>query len=356
MERFRKESFAMNAGPRALCSSHSLGKLKNGPMSLVITPLLFDQLTSSDLVNDGNSSKLCIMNGDDDDDDGNSWFVAKVLKPHSLSLGSAYYIPRINDSPAFHNHCLDPLAQPRSAPFLLHACTLPPIPFQMARNLIEFLCTLAQPRNLIDFPLYIYPFEDRGCREIRFRACGIDQRAGLPISNGDETQTIFQPWVRIGIVSWQGNSEGISKYMMQPMFAAMAFLHPVLSDSDLPSQTIHVRILAGQLRRHLRLDDATDVCSHAVLRSPSNEGYGKAKSKFTNTSREHPKIMYGFVAFQKKVVVPCYSESSECRLTFNHFSDILGILRGLESSTAVNGCAPNFMPPLNGSLGVLITC
>ncbi|KAL4562005.1 hypothetical protein LXL04_034193 [Taraxacum kok-saghyz] len=31
---------------------------------------------------------------------------------------------------------------------------------------------------------------------------------------------------------------------------------------------IHVRILAGQLGRHLRLDDATDVCSHAVLRSP----------------------------------------------------------------------------------------
>ncbi|KAL4577779.1 hypothetical protein LXL04_013892 [Taraxacum kok-saghyz] len=53
---------------------------------------------------------------------------------------------------------------------------------------------------------------------------------------------------------------------------------------------IHVRILAGQLGSHLRLDDATDVCSHAVLRSPSNEGYGKAKSKFTNTSREHPKM------------------------------------------------------------------
>ncbi|KAL4574044.1 hypothetical protein LXL04_020866 [Taraxacum kok-saghyz] len=34
-----------------------------------------------------------------------------------------------------------------------------------------------------------------------------------------------------------GNSEGISKYMMQPVFAAMDFLHPVLSDSDLPSQT-----------------------------------------------------------------------------------------------------------------------
>ena len=54
--------------------------------------------------------------------------------------------------------------------------TLPPIPFQMARRSIDFLCTLAQPRNLIDFPLYIYAFEDRGCREIRFRACGIDQK------------------------------------------------------------------------------------------------------------------------------------------------------------------------------------
>ncbi|KAL4561190.1 hypothetical protein LXL04_033353 [Taraxacum kok-saghyz] len=91
---------------------------------------------------------------------------------------------RINDSPIphqrlysrIHNHCLDPLAQPRSAPFPLQACTLPPIPFQMARRSIDFLCTLAQPRNLIDFPLYIYLFEDRGCREIRFRACGIDQK------------------------------------------------------------------------------------------------------------------------------------------------------------------------------------
>ncbi|KAL4553997.1 hypothetical protein LXL04_039888 [Taraxacum kok-saghyz] len=46
----------------------------------------------------------------------------------------------------------------------------------MARRSIDFLCMLSQPRNLIDFPLYIYPFEDRGCREIRFRACGIDQK------------------------------------------------------------------------------------------------------------------------------------------------------------------------------------
>ncbi|KAL4583208.1 hypothetical protein LXL04_007775 [Taraxacum kok-saghyz] len=34
-----------------------------------------------------------------------------------------------------------------------------------------------------------------------------------------------------------------------------------------------------------------------------------------------------------KIAVPCYSGSSGCSLTFNHFSDILGILRGLESST-----------------------
>ncbi|KAL4555979.1 hypothetical protein LXL04_038613 [Taraxacum kok-saghyz] len=37
----------------------------------------------------------------------------------------------------------------------------------------------------------------------------------------------FQMEMRLGIDSWQGNSEGISKYMMQP----------VLSDSDLSSQT-----------------------------------------------------------------------------------------------------------------------
>ncbi|KAL4567702.1 hypothetical protein LXL04_023294 [Taraxacum kok-saghyz] len=30
---------------------------------------------------------------------------------------------------------------------------------------------------------------------------------------------------------------------------------------------IHVRIFVGQLGRHLRLDDATDVCSYGVLRS-----------------------------------------------------------------------------------------
>ncbi|KAL4564727.1 hypothetical protein LXL04_028796 [Taraxacum kok-saghyz] len=48
----------------------------------------------------------------------------------------------------------------------------------MVRKFIDFLCTQrAQPENLIDFPLYIYPFEDRGCREIRFRACGIDQKS-----------------------------------------------------------------------------------------------------------------------------------------------------------------------------------
>ncbi|KAL4556783.1 hypothetical protein LXL04_034943 [Taraxacum kok-saghyz] len=64
----------------------------------------------------------------------------------------------------------------------------------------------------------------------------------VSIPTSQETQTVFQPWVRIGIVSWQGNSEGISKYMMQPVFAAMAFLHPVLSDSDLPSQTIRASL------------------------------------------------------------------------------------------------------------------
>ncbi|KAL4560592.1 hypothetical protein LXL04_032745 [Taraxacum kok-saghyz] len=72
----------------------------------------------------------------------------------------------------------DSQPQPRSSPFPLHACTLPPIPFQMVRKFIDFHCKQrAQPRNLIDFPLYIYPFEDRGCREIRFRACGIDQKS-----------------------------------------------------------------------------------------------------------------------------------------------------------------------------------
>ena len=59
----------------------------------------------------------------------------------------------------------------------LYLCTPSPIPLpvpfgtveSMARKFIDFLCTQrAQPRNLIDFPLYIYPFEDRGCREIRF--------------------------------------------------------------------------------------------------------------------------------------------------------------------------------------------
>ncbi|KAL4563802.1 hypothetical protein LXL04_027848 [Taraxacum kok-saghyz] len=56
------------------------------------------------------------------------------------------------------------------------------------------------------------------------------------------------------------------------------------------------------------------------------------------------------------VFVPCYSGSSECCLRFNHFSDILGILRGLESSTVINGLIPDFMPPLNESLDVLNTC
>ncbi|KAL4571046.1 hypothetical protein LXL04_017796 [Taraxacum kok-saghyz] len=116
--------------------------------------------------------------------------------------------------------------------------------------------------------------------------------------------------VRIGIVSWQGSSEGISNYMMQPGFASMALLDPLLPDSDIPLQTnttcgtvsaplkmrricatfrgcdeilllrgvfnmiyrilgeIHIRILAGQLGRHLRLDDATGVCSYGVVRSP----------------------------------------------------------------------------------------
>ncbi|KAL4587106.1 hypothetical protein LXL04_011756 [Taraxacum kok-saghyz] len=98
--------------------------------------------------------------------------------------------------------------------------------------------------------------------------------------------------------------------MMQPVFAAMALLDPLLPDSDLPLQTnttcgtvsaplkmrricatfrgcdeilllrgffntiyrilgeIHIRILARQLGRHLRLDDATGVCSYGVVRSP----------------------------------------------------------------------------------------
>ncbi|KAL4575187.1 hypothetical protein LXL04_022029 [Taraxacum kok-saghyz] len=42
------------------------------------------------------------------------------------------------------------------------------------------------------------------------------------------------------------------------------------------------------------------------------------------------------LALQINVAVPCYSGSSGCSLTFNHFSDILGILRGLESSTGGN--------------------
>ncbi|KAL4582577.1 hypothetical protein LXL04_007130 [Taraxacum kok-saghyz] len=46
----------------------------------------------------------------------------------------------------------------------------------------------------------------------------------------------------------------------------------------------------------------------------------------------------------QNTAVPCYSGSSECSLSFNHFSDILGILRGLGSSTVVSGLVPDFMP------------
>ena len=53
----------------------------------------------------------------------------------------------------------------------------------------------------------------------------------------------------------------------------------------------------------------------------------------------------------KNVAVPYYSGSSGCSLRFNHFSDILEIFRGLESSTVINGLVPDFMPPLNESLG-----
>ena len=58
----------------------------------------------------------------------------------------------------------------------------------------------------------------------------------------------------------------------------------------------------------------------------------------------------------KNVAVPCYSGSSGCCVESNQFSDILGIFRGLESSTVVNGLIPDFVPPLSESLGTLITC
>ncbi|KAL4565633.1 hypothetical protein LXL04_029736 [Taraxacum kok-saghyz] len=138
----------------------------------------------------------------------------------------------------------------------LHACTPSPI------LLHALLCTHASNGTI-----FCTPFSDNGAI-FKFPSLYLPSRIWrcdwVSIPTSQETQTVFQPWVRIGIVSWQGNSEGISKYMMQPVFAAMLFLHPVLSDSDLPSQTR----LEGQLGRHLRLDDATDVCSHAVLRSP----------------------------------------------------------------------------------------
>ncbi|KAL4578817.1 hypothetical protein LXL04_014948 [Taraxacum kok-saghyz] len=51
-----------------------------------------------------------------------------------------------------------------------------------------------------DFHLYIYPpdFKWR-CDWFRFHP----NFKSIPTSQ--ETQTIFQPWVRIGIISWQGN-------------------------------------------------------------------------------------------------------------------------------------------------------
>ncbi|KAL4561414.1 hypothetical protein LXL04_033580 [Taraxacum kok-saghyz] len=135
---------------------------------------------------------------------------------------------RITRSPSapFPLHSLDPLAQPRSAPFLLHACTLPLIPFQMARILIVFLCTL--PRNLMDFPLYIYPFEDRGCREIIFRACGITNRSRgesdmvtdhsampLPIfrycTTSEHFDIPFPDRVEVNLGPWEDEFESIKK-------------------------------------------------------------------------------------------------------------------------------------------------
>ncbi|KAL4556548.1 hypothetical protein LXL04_039204 [Taraxacum kok-saghyz] len=45
-----------------------------------------------------------------------------------------------------------------------------------------------------------------------------------------------------------------------------------------------------------------------------------------------------------KVAVPNYPGSSERWLMSNSFSDILGILRRLKSSTAISGYPPLFMP------------
>ncbi|KAL4562931.1 hypothetical protein LXL04_026962 [Taraxacum kok-saghyz] len=72
-------------------------------------------------------------------------------------------------------------------------------------------------------------------------------------------------------------------------------------------------------------------------------------------NEENPGSLIGSQKCSKNIV-PCYSGSSECCLGFNHFSDILGILRGLESSTVANVLIPSFMPPLNESLDVLISC
>ncbi|KAL4567915.1 hypothetical protein LXL04_023511 [Taraxacum kok-saghyz] len=95
-----------------------------------------------------------------------SFFRKNILRPGLLiskpfHTDHPYHFTRIAHCTPHHS-CPKPRSspQPRSSPFPLHACTLPSIPFQMARNVIDFLCTLAQPRNLIDFPLYIYPFED----------------------------------------------------------------------------------------------------------------------------------------------------------------------------------------------------
>ncbi|KAL4583513.1 hypothetical protein LXL04_008087 [Taraxacum kok-saghyz] len=104
------------------------------------------------------------------------WYTEPGTMNYFTRIAPLYASPFL--SGALRIPILDSQPQPRSSPFPLHACTLPPISFQMARKFIDFLCTQsAQPRNLIDFPLYIYPFEDRGCREIRFRACGIDQKS-----------------------------------------------------------------------------------------------------------------------------------------------------------------------------------
>ncbi|KAL4582708.1 hypothetical protein LXL04_007267 [Taraxacum kok-saghyz] len=56
-------------------------------------------------------------------------------------------------------------------------------------------------------------------------------------------------WVRISIVSCQGNSEGISDWMMQPLFAAMAGLDPLLTILSSQNKVTITKSKAKHLRQ-----------------------------------------------------------------------------------------------------------